>query len=802
MAFGRQHDRSWSLPIVAGITLGLLRSIAGVAHADVPVNVAPPYVTGVAGVGQRLAADPGAWADASGSFRFLWERCSLTSPLCIPLAPRPSSRSSYKIGAADAGYRLRVRVLATNADGDAAAESAPTDVVVGRTLATTTHCGRLAKSERWSPTTVHRITCLVTVPAGMRLTIARGAVVKVGGTIIVEPGGTLKAQGSASSPITFTSPKDDWLGGDTNGDGRATIPGPNDYPNTIVPSGTVVIRFARFRFGNVMTILREGNVDLRDSVIEGQIAVRGGRPIMQRNTFQGVRRPLQLTNLNTSFPIDPTGISFSGSDTNVFQGAGGERLVAIANTTIPVGSHWSLSSDGGAVIGLGAYSSTVSATLEIPAGASLAVEPGTIVKGAPFLVRPGGTLHVRGALLADIADDTAGGDTNGDGSATTPPDLDAFHQAIGTDPDGSTVVEDSEFRSLDMMVQSRAAVELRGNHFRRRLVVRAAERIVAERNVFDHVDFPIVLNNLNSTGSIDPTGISFSGDTGNVFEGDGPQRTIALVNVIVPSGKTWGISSDGGAVFAVGYSPYPISSALVVAAGGALAIQPGTILKGEAPITVDDGGALYVHGESARPAVFTSLADDSIGGDTTGDGTLTSPASGDVPTAFSIDGVGIAVVRHAVVRYAGTAFSFLLPGNPQSLVESCDFLETKAGIVRRVPVWLQPFPGAYLGPPLNAPKNYWGDPYGPATTPSNRANIARIGITPPTTCVVPCWPYNWQGAGCGLLLPALLASNGAQATVAIESVTMQCGKVTTTFPAVATPIEYQPWADMPINSLP
>lgn len=56
-------------------------------------------------------------------------------------------------------------------------------------------------------------------------------------------------------------------------------------------------------------------------------------------------------------------------------------------------------------------------------GARLWLEPGVAVKfaeGARIAVEEGGTLVARGALLADAADDSVGGDTNLDGDATAP----------------------------------------------------------------------------------------------------------------------------------------------------------------------------------------------------------------------------------------------------------------------------------------------------------------------------------------------------------------------------------------------
>ena len=69
----------------------------------------------------------------------------------------------------------------------------------------------------------------VTVAAGTTLTLEAGTVIKVGPNALIEIQGTLTAQGTANDPVIITSEKDDRYAGDTNGDGRATLPEKGDW---------------------------------------------------------------------------------------------------------------------------------------------------------------------------------------------------------------------------------------------------------------------------------------------------------------------------------------------------------------------------------------------------------------------------------------------------------------------------------------------------------------------------------------------------------------------------------------------
>jgi uncharacterized repeat protein (TIGR01451 family) len=112
--------------------------------------------------------------------------------------------------------------------------------------------GTISVDTTWTPDeSPYIVTGTVTVSAGVTLTILPGTVVKFNATshsLIVN--GTLLAQGTATGPITFTSIKDDSVGGDTNADGDATSPAPGDWTSIQVnDTGTASFAYSNIRYG-------------------------------------------------------------------------------------------------------------------------------------------------------------------------------------------------------------------------------------------------------------------------------------------------------------------------------------------------------------------------------------------------------------------------------------------------------------------------------------------------------------------------------------------------------------------------
>jgi len=103
------------------------------AGPDKPARIADPTVAGTARVGSTLLATQGQWSNDPTEFKYQWVRCPTsggnpTGSDCASIGGATSQ--SYKLVDADKGFRMRVRVTASNAAGSTTSASNATAVVV------------------------------------------------------------------------------------------------------------------------------------------------------------------------------------------------------------------------------------------------------------------------------------------------------------------------------------------------------------------------------------------------------------------------------------------------------------------------------------------------------------------------------------------------------------------------------------------------------------------------------------------------------------------------------------------------
>lgn len=118
--------------LLALAAIGVVATNGFAAVTVAPAATAEPQVAGPAAVGSVLSATTGTWSNTPTTFAYQWVRCPTSGGAadgsdCATLTG--ATANSYTVGAADVGFRLRVRVTASNADGAATAASNATETI-------------------------------------------------------------------------------------------------------------------------------------------------------------------------------------------------------------------------------------------------------------------------------------------------------------------------------------------------------------------------------------------------------------------------------------------------------------------------------------------------------------------------------------------------------------------------------------------------------------------------------------------------------------------------------------------------
>ncbi|MCA9124655.1 MAG: carboxypeptidase regulatory-like domain-containing protein, partial [Planctomycetales bacterium] len=495
-------------------------------------------------------------------------------------------------------------------------------------LAVVEWSGDLVDGTVWRGDDVHVITGDVTVPTSAKLTIEAGAVVKLNSSsrdLIVE--GELQAVGTEAAPIVFTSYQDDTIGGDTNGDGNATAPEAGDWRRIeIRAGGTAELAHAQLLWGGASlasVVVGGGSLELSNSSVSQSrragMRIDNSSLIVADVAITNSQGPAITADLSSS--LDIRAVSTSGNEINGVQ---------LDSGTIQADTSWD---DPDVVYWL-------DGDVTVAEGITLTVAAGQVVKLDSGLheLEVDGTLRLEGTEANPVVftsgkDDSRGGETNGDGSESSPdrgdwggiilrgPNNTIEHTLLnyGGFSGGAVVIEGGELSLLDSTIRDSERHGLR---------IENSNPTITNTSFLDSDDAAISMDLMSRPE------INGFNATGNKFNG-------ALID-----GGTLAQDSRWNNPEVV----YVLHGDVTVPTGITLAVAPGQVVK------VDSGlndlivqGNLQITGTVAAPVVFTDVRDDTAGGDTNGDADASSPRPNGGPN-IRLESTGN-FIDHLVMRY-------------------------------------------------------------------------------------------------------------------------------------------------------
>ncbi|MGC5171269.1 hypothetical protein ACLQ2Q_11515, partial [Microbacterium sp. DT81.1] len=182
--------------VKAGYATTAKQSAAKAIPAAAFTTAPTPTITGTAAVGSTLTAAAGTWAPTPTTLSYQWSRGGT--------AISGATGSTYVVVAADAGTSITVTVTAVKAGYATTAKQSAAKAIP----AAITHVSGVVSSSRVFDVTTTPLVVVdaeLTVPVGVTLSIHPGVQLKIadGGGLVVA--GSLVVNGTAASPVTFTS---------------------------------------------------------------------------------------------------------------------------------------------------------------------------------------------------------------------------------------------------------------------------------------------------------------------------------------------------------------------------------------------------------------------------------------------------------------------------------------------------------------------------------------------------------------------------------------------------------------------
>ncbi|MCP4550146.1 MAG: hypothetical protein GY835_27105 [bacterium] len=526
---------------------------------------------------------------------------------------------------------------------------------------------------------------------GAHLRIEPGVVVKARPySYSINIDGSLQADATPDSLIVFTSQYDDLYGtpADTEGNGTATTPTFSNWSrikfNPTSDDARCVLDNCVLSYGGYYSYNYHGVLwcssasptvtNCEFSTNRTGIRIDGGSEptIADCNFFNNQNVPLAV-----SVVSDPT---FTDNTFNQNQ----YHAVGIISETLAEDAVLEVVRVGGPPQFADYFPYYHLGTLTIGSGSLLRVEPGVVMKSdySNFSIDVAGGLYMPGTadsiiVLTSIKDDSFGGDSNVDGSSTSP--ASGNYRGIrfrSTTMDAESIIDHTLFRfggSYDGVVEMQSASP----------TIRNCEFEINDQALWiQNQSDPVVTDNLFRLTAEAPISKSLLAEptfSGNVYNNNA-YDCLGLIGEDVAQDLTlrkWDLAGFTNITRTL------VDGTLEVNLGSKLTIDSGIVLKlgqyhsGPFARSIIVEGAVEALGTAMEPIVFTSIRDDEYGNpaDTNNDGGMTSPSASDWQriTFTDVSNDAENLMQHCLFRFGGYSGYAVRIQTASPTFDSCTF---------------------------------------------------------------------------------------------------------------------------------